>query len=706
MPVGSTARTLIAVGLATSALVGGRADAVDQGVFGRRLVMRMAPGDERLNATLRGAVIAPTPGGTDDPSMTGASLEIDTGAGETATLALPAGNWIVRGGGTTFVYRNQLAPAGPSAVRRVVVKQGRKVRVISKGTGITLDEPSQGSVRLRLTSGSSRYCALFDGPAVLRDEPGLFVARNAPTTDSCATFMATTTSSTSSTSTTNMIATSTTSTSSTTIPDFASLAESVGPNGDADGDGYSNTLELASCSNPADATSTPLNDDSLCANATVFSDTLGPAWGNTNHLSEPTYNAAVAALQVQNVADCGVYCQTTPNIGSPEACNGNWPWSGVPEHGFYEAGETVEVNFPDEDGNRLAGTIFLPPGVTCLPAGQPHCDGITDAVVCTAPGGATYPAVVICDGFTGTQRMYYWAGHRLAEQGYVAMTFDVSGQGRSQGTFPNGDQGIAADLGTGDGFARDIGAAMNFVVSAANPVRGLIAVSPLLIENQTALGADHTEPYVLGVAGHSAGATATVAYQQSTEALYPVRARAGVGWSHFDGADTIGNIPLQLHSGDEDSGFIQPPGSGNTAPAQERRYDRLGGDRDLDSVVDFTKHDRQIIMTEDGTHLDYSQVPWAYTPTWGEEVQYHYTLAWFDKYLRGDVARTMSSVVGNVIQNVPPGDYAECTSGPTCFTATQRLKMSHVHLSGTWCSRYDVGGVTSADMKGGGCVTQ
>jgi hypothetical protein len=302
--------------------------------------------------------------------------------------------------------------------------------------------------------------------------------------------------------------------------------------------------------------------------------------------------------------------------------------------------------------------------------------------------------------------MYFWAAHRLAEQGYVTMTFDVSGQGRSQGTFPNGDAGIAADLGTGDGFSRDIGAAVNFVVSAANPVRSLIAVSSLLIENQTALGADHTEPYVLGIAGHSAGATATIAYQQSTEALYPVRARAAVAWSHFDRAGTIGNIPIQLHSGDEDSGFIQPPGSGNTAPEQERRYDRLGGDRDLDTVIDFVKRDRQIVMIEDGTHLSYSQVPWAYYPTWSEEVEYHYTLAWFDKYLRGDVKRTMSSVVGNVIQNVPPGDYAECTSGPTCFTATQRLKMSHVHLSSTWCSRYDVGGDTVADRKGGGCATQ
>lgn len=483
----------------------------------------------------------------------------------------------------------------------------------------------------------------------------------------------------------------------------------ISPQGDADGDGFSNTLELASCSNPADASSTPLNDSSLCLNETIFSDTLGPSWGGTNKLAEPTYDLAVTALEAQNALDCGVYCQTTPSIGSPEACNGNWPWSGVPEHGSYALGETVEAHFPDEDGNGLEATIFLPPGVTCIPHGQPVCDGITDTVVCTAPGGATYPAVVITEGFVGTQRMYFWAAHRLAANGYITMTFDVSGQGRSQGTFPNADTGVAGgdQGGGGSGFSRDTGTAFNWFVSAENPVRNLVAVDPLLIVNQGTGATSITEDYVLGAAGHSAGATGVIAYQQSTEASYPVRARAVVAWSHFDADNTIGNVPVQMHSGDEDSGFIEPPGSGNTGPEQERRFDRLGGDRNLDGVPDFTRRDRQIIMTAAGTHLDYSQVPWAYTPTWAEEVQLHYSLAWFDKYLRGDVRRTMGNVSGNVIQSVDPyNDYAECTSGPTCYSATARLEMSHAHLSDTWCSRYDIAGVTTDDMKGGGCQTQ
>ncbi len=511
----------------------------------------------------------------------------------------------------------------------------------------------------------------------------------------------TTTTSTSTSTTTDTVTT-------TTLPSLDDLTSIVGPYGDADADGFTNNVELAACSNPADAGSTPLNDSSLCANQTIFSDTLGPSWGNSDRMADPTYFAAVNALAAQNALDCSAYCATTTNIGSPHACEGVWPWTGAPEYGHYTHGHSVEVTFPDESGNRLHGTIFLPPEVTCSAAVSPICDGVTDAITCTGPSGNTYPAVALCDGFLGSQRMYYWAGQRLAEQGYVAMAFDVSGQGLSQGAFPNSDVGIAGDIpGGGEGFARDIGTAMNFLASADNPVRNLIRVDPLVIVNQATGAADHLEPYVLGVAGHSLGATASIAYQQSTEAAYPVRARAVVAWSHFDADNTIGNVPIQLHSGDNDNGFIQPPSSDNLGPEMQLRYGRLGGDRDLDGTADFSPHDRQIIFTEAGTHLDYSSVPWAYTPVWSEELQYHYTLAWFDKYLSGDVRRRMGDVTGGVIHSIDRySDYAACETGPDCYSATERLEMSHTHLSGIWCSRYDVGGVSTEDMKGGGCRTE
>jgi len=139
----------------------------------------------------------------------------------------------------------------------------------------------------------------------------------------------------------------------------------------------------------------------------------------------------------------------------------------------------------------------------------------------------------------------------------------------------------------------------------------------------------------------------------------------------------------------------------------QRRYDRLKGDRNLDGTLDFTPHDRQIVMMADGTHIAWSQGPWFYYPTWQEELAYHYTLAWFDKHLKGDVARTMSGVAANTIDSVDVvNDYAECFGGPVCFTATERLKMVHPRLSDEWCSRYDIGGDATGNLKGGTCRTQ
>ncbi len=139
----------------------------------------------------------------------------------------------------------------------------------------------------------------------------------------------------------------------------------------------------------------------------------------------------------------------------------------------------------------------------------------------------------------------------------------------------------------------------------------------------------------------------------------------------------------------------------------QSRYNRLAGDRNLDGTPDFAPHDRQIIVTEAGTHLDYSHVPWAYTPSWDEDVEYHYTLAWFDKYLNGNIRRRMAHVTGGVIQSVDRyGDFAPCDGGSDCYSADERLRMSHVHLSDLWCSRYDIAGTSSASMKGGSCRTE
>src|SRR5439155_1533469 len=189
-----------------------RARAVEQLLPGRMLTMRAAAsGSQRtLFVGRSSAIVAPTPGGPDDPTVVGATLALRAASGESAAFDLPASSWSVNAAGTAYKFRNPSAPAGPSTVRMALVKDHATLRVAARATGITLDEPSQGSIAVIFTSGTLRYCTSFGG-TVVRDQPGSFIARNAPPPASCRS-TTTTTASTVPTTTTSTTTTTTTTT--------------------------------------------------------------------------------------------------------------------------------------------------------------------------------------------------------------------------------------------------------------------------------------------------------------------------------------------------------------------------------------------------------------------------------------------------------------------------------------------------------------
>jgi hypothetical protein len=99
--------------------------------------------------------------------------------GPEQTVSAPAGlgnpGWNVRNGayGTSYVYRSD----GPS-LRRVVMREGKLLRVQSDETGFSLAAPL-GGVAIRIITGSIRNCAVFDASTVQRDQPGRFIAGDA-----------------------------------------------------------------------------------------------------------------------------------------------------------------------------------------------------------------------------------------------------------------------------------------------------------------------------------------------------------------------------------------------------------------------------------------------------------------------------------------------------------------------------------------------
>jgi predicted esterase len=131
--------------------------AADQGVTGKKLLLKSAP---QLVLLSKDATISTT--GSDPVGGSDSSITFDDGT-NSATLALPSGNWTANGAGTAFNYRNSSAPAGPSAVKVAKVKPGL-LKVVAKGLPVPVPNgPKTINVVLSLDGGTNKYCMKFTG---------------------------------------------------------------------------------------------------------------------------------------------------------------------------------------------------------------------------------------------------------------------------------------------------------------------------------------------------------------------------------------------------------------------------------------------------------------------------------------------------------------------------------------------------------------
>jgi hypothetical protein len=163
-------------------------------VGGTKLLIR----DDQDNPTRRrlvfratDQVLSTSPGAGVNPLQDGAYLHVynTDGTGDSACIALPAGNWVQKGLPGALVYRYADAPYAIGPCKKVSVKQGKIIKASCKATlqpiTYSLDETEQGSVAVRFVSGDAAYCAHFDGAAVTTDGSRRFVARFAPAPATC-----------------------------------------------------------------------------------------------------------------------------------------------------------------------------------------------------------------------------------------------------------------------------------------------------------------------------------------------------------------------------------------------------------------------------------------------------------------------------------------------------------------------------------------
>ena len=170
-------------------------------VAGKKLVVKDRAGDatkRSLSLVLKDTAIDAN---AVDPIADGATLQLynANGSGESVCLPLPsvAGSWTVSGDPSRPKYRYRDSHFSNGPCKSVKIQDGKLVSASCNAKlspiAYSLDEPSQGAMAVRLTSGTTTWCAAFGG-RVTRDsgtDPpvpggrGQFKASDAPRPMAC-----------------------------------------------------------------------------------------------------------------------------------------------------------------------------------------------------------------------------------------------------------------------------------------------------------------------------------------------------------------------------------------------------------------------------------------------------------------------------------------------------------------------------------------
>ncbi len=336
-----------------------------------------------------------------------------------------------------------------------------------------------------------------------------------------------------------------------------------------------------------------------------------------------------------------------------------------------------ERNFADDlcwnDGNGCAGDVRLYDW-------EKNHDGIVRRVLFTARGGATLsgrvwatvngparrPGVVITNGSVqADEQMYWYAAQALAKDGYIVLTFDPQGQGRSdtRGQSPDEGEGFPAQS-DGRPFYDGTEDALDFFLSSPKhpyePVPSCeTGTSHAAKQNErVAKGLDAAynplwktlDSREIGLAGHSYGALGV-----SYVAQWDPRVKAVVAWDNLGpatpeggevpggagGSTTLGEKSCPADPADRTSVPIAKPGLGMSAdyglpPTPNTSLPNPLAKSKESLAYSAAGVDSGEIIIRGGSHLDFSFIPnQAFGASLrGPDMIDWYTSAWFDKYLR------------------------------------------------------------------------
>jgi len=331
----------------------------------------------------------------------------------------------------------------------------------------------------------------------------------------------------------------------------------------------------------------------ICAGLRNRDEVASPAYGYQHHIEFP-------GIHLQDLIERATD-PTNPRGGLTTLVPGSKaadPFRTVNAWTTLTGGKVTRVKFPALNGATLRGYVFEPP------------PGIKEPK-------KGFPGVVITDGSVqGYQQLYFWAAEDLASNGYVAMTYDVQGQGEGDAL---GDDCPGECTGVpwqqDYNFYQGAEDSLNFFLSDDNPAR------------------DSVNAKRIGLAGHSLGAGAVSQVGQCD-----ARVKAIVAWDNLRAPEACdgATIPEEHQSGEtarvpalgisNDYGFwMQPTNSPPDPLAKQGGFTTLA-----EAGIDTME-----VVLRGATHLEYTYIPLVLPASrLGERFASHYTVAWFDRYLK------------------------------------------------------------------------
>jgi dienelactone hydrolase len=371
------------------------------------------------------------------------------------------------------------------------------------------------------------------------------------------------------------------------------------------------------------------------------------SYGRTvDHMTAPDRSVQTALISAENLlATIALSSDRVPERGAQQT--GAWPWSGDTDRGSYDhrrpwTGQKIEFEFTNRTGHELTATVWAPSGERLEELGL----------------SSPLPGVIYSGGVISSQPMYYWFAQGMADAGYVVMTYDVTGQGRSEGQAT----GNAPD---------DLRDAIDFFLSTPSERY------PRRDENSIDFNPLHgmLDRDRVGTAGHSMGAGAVQTVGDHGGVVKAISAQSDLRASYDH------DVPIQGQGADYES-FIFPP---QPSPGSNPDGKLAGYHAQRDRGIDV-----QEVVIESGSHMAWSHVTWAYTSVWSEAVAHWYGLAWFDRYLHGDLRRDPAT-------GLPSADGQ---------TGTERATLNYEAIPGHGVSKkfrsaWHLGGVECPDMVAG-----